>query len=62
MLEAPDELYGQGIGSSYQQQEETLSKHFLRRPECPNPIEIGAEPDTRCSFRRQFPVGGTGAR
>ena len=30
MLEAPNELYGQAIGSSYQQQEETLSKHFLR--------------------------------
>ena len=32
MLEAPDELYGQGIGSSYQRQDETLSKHFLRTP------------------------------
>jgi dCTP deaminase len=30
MLEPPDELYGQGIGSSYQGQEETLSKHFAR--------------------------------
>ena len=30
MLEAPDELYGQAIGSSYQGQEETLSKHFAR--------------------------------
>jgi dCTP deaminase len=30
MLESPSELYGQAIGSSYQQQEETLSKHFLR--------------------------------
>ena len=28
MMEAPDTLYGQGMGSSYQQQEETLSKHF----------------------------------
>ncbi|HEY3237997.1 MAG TPA: 2'-deoxycytidine 5'-triphosphate deaminase, partial [Acidimicrobiia bacterium] len=27
MLEVPDSLYGQAIGSSYQQQEETLSKH-----------------------------------
>lgn len=41
MLEAPNELYGQAIGSSYQQQEETLSKHFLRHP-----TEIGAESDT----------------
>jgi dCTP deaminase len=30
MLEAPDELYGHAIGSSYQGQEETLSKHFAR--------------------------------
>ena len=28
MLEAPTSLYGPGIGSSYQQQEETLGKHF----------------------------------
>lgn len=31
MLEAPSTLYGEGIGSSYQRQEETLGKHF-RRP------------------------------
>jgi dCTP deaminase len=30
MLEVPDSLYGQAIGSSYQRQEETLSKHFAR--------------------------------
>jgi dCTP deaminase len=30
MLEAPVTLYGQGIGSNYQQQEDTLGKHFLR--------------------------------
>jgi dCTP deaminase len=30
MLEAPARLYGQGIGSSYQRQDETLSKHFAR--------------------------------
>lgn len=30
MLEVPTALYGQAIGSSYQQQEETLSKHFQR--------------------------------
>jgi len=29
MLEAPATLYGRGIGSSYQQQEQTLGKHFL---------------------------------
>jgi dCTP deaminase len=32
MLEPPTQLYGQGIGSNYQQQTETLGKHF-RRPE-----------------------------
>ncbi len=30
MLEAPERLYGRGIGSNYQQQDETLSKHFAR--------------------------------
>jgi dCTP deaminase len=29
MLEEPATLYGRGIGSSYQQQEETLGKHFI---------------------------------
>jgi dCTP deaminase len=32
MLEAPTLLYGQGIGSNYQGQTETLGKHFRRRP------------------------------
>ncbi|MGH9125759.1 MAG: 2'-deoxycytidine 5'-triphosphate deaminase [Acidimicrobiales bacterium] len=31
MLEPPTALYGPAIGSSYQQQEETLGKHFTRR-------------------------------
>jgi dCTP deaminase len=30
MLEAPARLYGQGIGSNYQGQEATLSKHFAK--------------------------------
>jgi dCTP deaminase len=30
MLEPPVTLYGQGIGSSYQRQEDTLGKHFVR--------------------------------
>jgi dCTP deaminase len=30
MLEEPNALYGSSIGSSYQQQEETLSRHFRR--------------------------------
>ncbi|HXR53576.1 MAG TPA: 2'-deoxycytidine 5'-triphosphate deaminase, partial [Acidimicrobiales bacterium] len=32
MLEPPDVLYGSAVGSSYQHQEETLSKHF-RHPQ-----------------------------
>jgi dCTP deaminase len=32
MLEEPVALYGSGIGSSYQQQEETLSRYFRRTP------------------------------
>lgn len=31
MLEPPTRLYGQGIGSSYQHQEQTLGKHFLNK-------------------------------
>ncbi len=30
MLEPPDRLYGEGIGSNYQRQAETLGKHFKR--------------------------------
>ena len=32
MLEQPTSLYGRAIGSSYQQQTETLGKHFVTRP------------------------------
>jgi dCTP deaminase len=32
MLDAPTLLYGQGIGSNYQGQTETLGKHFRRSP------------------------------
>jgi dCTP deaminase len=40
MLEPPLELYGSGIGSSYQGQEDTLGKHFLR----PTPVQAKAAP------------------
>jgi dCTP deaminase len=30
MIEAPTRLYGHGIGSNYQRQDETLSKHFTK--------------------------------
>lgn len=44
MLEEPDVLYGSALGSSYQGQEQTLSKHFLdREPSLPQ----GDEPSTR---------------
>ena len=31
-LAEPDELYGEGIGSNYQRQIDTLGKHFSKRP------------------------------
>jgi dCTP deaminase len=47
MLDEPTELYGSGIGSNYQQQTETLGKHFKVAP--PKPSRPGrapkAEPD-----------------
>jgi dCTP deaminase len=40
MLAKPDRLYGEGIGSNYQRQEETLSKHFVKpRAKLPVPAE-----------------------
>ena len=43
MLERPRSLYGQSIGSSYQRQEETLSKYFRR----PAPPPAGVTDRTR---------------
>ena len=56
MLEEPTFLYGQGIGSSYQRQEETLGKHFLApsRPAAPPLEEPG--PDANAPDRL-FPMG-----
>jgi dCTP deaminase len=46
MLEVPSRLYGTGIGSSYQQQDETLSKYFKeRRPTA----EADGQPDAGAS-------------
>jgi dCTP deaminase len=48
MIAPPDRLYGAGIGSNYQGQEETLGKHFRRSsPARPAPAKsrTGAEPD-----------------
>ncbi|MGH9006199.1 MAG: 2'-deoxycytidine 5'-triphosphate deaminase [Acidimicrobiales bacterium] len=49
MLEPPDVLYGSGIGSSYQHQEETLGKHF-RRPSRRRP------PAPRDDPQQSFPI------
>lgn len=38
MLEEPVQLYGQGIGSNYQQQTETLGKHFRLPPTAARPL------------------------
>ena len=40
MLAAPERLYGAGIGSNYQGQDETLGKHFRRSP--PGPSRPGS--------------------
>jgi hypothetical protein len=51
-VEEPEVLYGSGIGSSYQRQTDTLSKHFTRqattRPTASDPAALfsdGAEDD-----------------
>lgn len=44
MLEEPVQLYGQGIGSNYQQQTETLGKHF-RLPPTAAKLLPAARPD-----------------
>lgn len=41
MLEQPTQLYGQGIGSNYQRQTETLGKHF-RHPAAPQQSPMAA--------------------
>jgi len=43
MLEPPEQLYGAGIGSSYQGQEETLGKHFLRPGDRNPPAPLDAD-------------------
>jgi dCTP deaminase len=48
MLDEPTHLYGQGIGSNYQQQTETLGKHFrLPARETPRPAPPVEDPRTR---------------
>jgi len=49
MVAPPERLYGQGIGSSYQGQEETLGKHFRKVPSAdapPSPPPVVADQAT----------------
>ncbi len=48
MLEEPVQLYGQGIGSNYQQQTETLGKHF-RLPPTAAKLLPAARPDAHAA-------------
>ncbi len=43
MVERPDVLYGESIGSAYQRQTDTLSKHF-KQPLEPEPDPASARP------------------
>ncbi len=45
MMAVPEKLYGSGIGSNYQGQEETLGKHFNRQRPPPAPPTDGAGPN-----------------
>jgi dCTP deaminase len=47
MLAEPTLLYGRDIGSSYQQQEETLGKHFLARRQSTATPPLPVAPDPR---------------
>ena len=67
MIAAPDRLYGPAIGSSYQGQVETLSKHFRREsaetegPETRRPAPVGQPqlfPAASDPFDRPAPGGG----
>jgi dCTP deaminase len=50
MVERPRVLYGEGIGSAYQRQTDTLSKHFKQ------PADPPAEPGSRRPRPREHPV------
>jgi dCTP deaminase len=45
MIEPPVVLYGEGIGSSYQRQADTLSKHFRRRDPAEGLADEPVDPD-----------------
>jgi len=52
MLEEPEQLYGAGIGSSYQGQEETLGKHFLRPQAEVAPVDVPPTDSAELPFER----------
>lgn len=45
MLEPPSVLYGQGIGSNYQNQQDTLGKHFRKNQMFPGETEPRSRPE-----------------
>jgi dCTP deaminase len=53
MLEPPTQLYGQGIGSNYQAQTETLGKHFSRQTPASDeaPAAVAAAPTLAVGLR-----------
>ena len=58
MLEEPTALYGSGIGSSYQQQEETLSRYFSISPRLSGVPQEGAHRGNVClSGTATYPSG-----
>ena len=54
MLEPPDVLYGEDLGSNYQGQETMLSKHFVEQT-------AGQSPRNATCLRRRYPTALTGA-
>jgi dCTP deaminase len=58
MLEEPTQLYGQGIGSNYQRQTETLGKHFrLPNPGVDPPVKVQPNPsvDSKSGDQLELP-------
>jgi dCTP deaminase len=58
MVEEPEVLYGSGIGSSYQQQTDTLSKHFTRhattRPTASDPAALFSDDAEDDAIQREL--------
>jgi len=54
MIEPPVVLYGENIGSSYQRQVDTLSKHFRRRDQPDDSGIESVEPEPLPGLFEQF--------